>query len=100
MDVVLLLVIAVIGGLVASEIAAAVAWWRLRRRIFDAERHGSDLALETRASRLRIEQLEAQMRRLRAVLLGSCPACTGSGRCAPCDGTGEVAKLPAAPRRS
>jgi hypothetical protein len=87
----LLVVLVVVGGLVACEIEGFVAWLRLRRRIFDAERH---------ASRLRIEELEAQVRRLRAVLLGPCLACTGSGRCAPCDGTGAVAKLHSGRRRT
>jgi hypothetical protein len=100
MEIALLVVVALAGGLVAFDIAASVAWWRLRRRLARAERQESDLTLETRASRLRIEQLEAQVRRLRAVLLGQCPACSGSGRCAPCDGTGEVAKLPSGSRRS
>jgi hypothetical protein len=96
----LLVVLVVIGGLVACEIAGVVEWLRLRRRLARAERQESDLTLETRASRLRIEQLEAQVRRLRAVLLGQCPACSGNGRCARCEGNGEIARLPAGSRRS
>jgi hypothetical protein len=95
-----MLVAVVTGGLAVLGALGALAWWRLDHRLTHAERQGSDLALETRAARVRIEQLEAQVRRLRAVVLGPCPDCTGSGRCARCEGTGEIARLPAGPRRS
>jgi hypothetical protein len=91
---------ALAGGLAALGALGALAWWRLDNRVAHAERQGSDLALETRAARVRIEQLEAQVRRLRAAVLGPCPDCSGSGRCARCEGHGEVARLPAGSRRS
>jgi hypothetical protein len=91
---------ALAGGLAVLGALGALAWWRLDNRLAHAERQGGDLALESRAARVRIEQLEAQVRRLRAVVLGPCPACSGNGRCARCEGTGEIARLPAGPRRS
>jgi hypothetical protein len=95
-----MVVMALAGGLAVLGALGAFGWWRLSNRLAHAERQASDLALETRAARVRIEQLEAQVRRLRAAVLGPCPACTGSGRCARCEGNGEVARLPAGPRRS